>query len=172
MVFFVYYESIKRELKIRPIYECRCDERLKTKAKKVLGDDSCETMYMYRRYSQSPLDFGTPGGMDLKGNFSTSKTSKVRSHWWILIPKVKRGGPRDLYLRPETWRVYFYLHLSFFSKCCDQDGGRTGEGFFTRSNTTHCDTWISSIFISLSLITLTPYTFLPPLALAFSVIIK
>ncbi len=25
----VYYESIKRELKTRPIYECRCDERLK-----------------------------------------------------------------------------------------------------------------------------------------------
>jgi hypothetical protein len=30
----VYYESIKRELKIRPIYECRCDERLQTKTKK------------------------------------------------------------------------------------------------------------------------------------------
>jgi hypothetical protein len=28
----VYYESIKRELKKRPIYECRCDERLKTKS--------------------------------------------------------------------------------------------------------------------------------------------
>jgi len=28
----VYYESIKRELQRRPIYECRCDERLKTKA--------------------------------------------------------------------------------------------------------------------------------------------
>ena len=28
----VYYESIKREIKTRPIYECRCDERLKTKA--------------------------------------------------------------------------------------------------------------------------------------------
>jgi hypothetical protein len=27
----VYYESMKRELKTRPIYECRCDERLKTK---------------------------------------------------------------------------------------------------------------------------------------------
>ncbi len=27
----VYYESIKRELKINPIYECRCDERLKPK---------------------------------------------------------------------------------------------------------------------------------------------
>ncbi len=28
----VYYESIKGESKTRPIYECRCDERLKTKA--------------------------------------------------------------------------------------------------------------------------------------------
>ncbi len=30
---FVYYEAIKREPKIRGIYECRCDERLKTKTK-------------------------------------------------------------------------------------------------------------------------------------------
>jgi hypothetical protein len=29
----VYYESIKRELKIRCIYECRCDERLQSKTK-------------------------------------------------------------------------------------------------------------------------------------------
>ena len=29
----VYYESIKRELQIRSIYECRCDERLQTKTK-------------------------------------------------------------------------------------------------------------------------------------------
>ena len=28
----VYFESMKRELKTRPIHECRCDERLKTKA--------------------------------------------------------------------------------------------------------------------------------------------
>ena len=28
---FVYYESMKRKLKTRPLYECRCDERLKTK---------------------------------------------------------------------------------------------------------------------------------------------
>ena len=28
---FVYYESLKRELKTKLIYECRCDERLKTK---------------------------------------------------------------------------------------------------------------------------------------------
>jgi hypothetical protein len=28
---FVYYESTKRELQIKPISECRCDERLKPK---------------------------------------------------------------------------------------------------------------------------------------------
>ncbi len=27
----VYYESMNREIKTRPIYECRCPERLKTK---------------------------------------------------------------------------------------------------------------------------------------------
>ena len=30
----VYYESRKRELKTRHIYECRCDERLQTKSEK------------------------------------------------------------------------------------------------------------------------------------------
>jgi hypothetical protein len=28
---FLYYESIKREIKTKSMYECRCDERLKTK---------------------------------------------------------------------------------------------------------------------------------------------
>ena len=27
----VYYESINREVKTEPIYECRCDERLKSR---------------------------------------------------------------------------------------------------------------------------------------------
>jgi hypothetical protein len=33
----VYYKSIKRKLKIKPMYECRCDEseRLQTKTKKI-----------------------------------------------------------------------------------------------------------------------------------------
>ena len=31
---YVYYESIKRDPKIKPIYECRCDERLQTKTKR------------------------------------------------------------------------------------------------------------------------------------------
>jgi hypothetical protein len=28
---FVYYESMKREITIKPTYECRCNERLQTK---------------------------------------------------------------------------------------------------------------------------------------------
>jgi hypothetical protein len=31
----VYYESIHREVQIRCIYECRCDERLQTKTKEI-----------------------------------------------------------------------------------------------------------------------------------------
>jgi hypothetical protein len=31
----VYYESIKQELKIKSIYECRCDERLQSKTRKL-----------------------------------------------------------------------------------------------------------------------------------------
>jgi hypothetical protein len=27
---FVYYESMKRKLKIKPIYECRCNDRLQS----------------------------------------------------------------------------------------------------------------------------------------------
>ena len=34
ILLFVYYESRKQDLKTRPIYECRCDERLKTKSEK------------------------------------------------------------------------------------------------------------------------------------------
>jgi hypothetical protein len=33
VIYYVYYESIKREPKIRGKYECRCDERLQTKSK-------------------------------------------------------------------------------------------------------------------------------------------
>jgi hypothetical protein len=34
-LYVVFYESIKRELKIKPIYECRCDERLKMKVRNL-----------------------------------------------------------------------------------------------------------------------------------------
>jgi hypothetical protein len=34
---FVFYESMKRKLKIKPIYECRCDGRLQTKRFTLFG---------------------------------------------------------------------------------------------------------------------------------------
>jgi hypothetical protein len=43
-VFVVYYESIKRELQIRGIYECRCDERLQTKTKEFKSQKFANTM--------------------------------------------------------------------------------------------------------------------------------
>ncbi len=43
-----YYESIKRELKRRPIYECRCDERLKTKSE---GSPQIETRLIDEKFS-------------------------------------------------------------------------------------------------------------------------
>jgi hypothetical protein len=39
---FFYYESMKRELQTRPIYECRSDERLKTKP-----EESTRLVYMF-----------------------------------------------------------------------------------------------------------------------------
>jgi len=32
----VYYQSIKREVKRRPVYECRCDERLQSKVEEII----------------------------------------------------------------------------------------------------------------------------------------
>ena len=38
---FVYYETIKRELNRRLIYECRCDERLKAKVMESSYGELC-----------------------------------------------------------------------------------------------------------------------------------
>jgi hypothetical protein len=48
---FVYYESIKRELKTRPIYDCRCDERLKTK-----GEECTRLRHRVARGNGTPKD--------------------------------------------------------------------------------------------------------------------
>ncbi len=54
----VYYESIKRETKIRCIYECRCDERLQTKTKEftrlthtglVVNENYGESKFVFSR---------------------------------------------------------------------------------------------------------------------------
>ena len=47
MEIFVYYECIKREIKTRPIYECRCDERLKAKTEKLIDEMFASVMGEY-----------------------------------------------------------------------------------------------------------------------------
>jgi hypothetical protein len=58
----VYYESIKRELKIRGIYECRCDERLQTKTKEFTTGEAT-------------------GAVDLPGLLTCEKVSM---YWWYI----------------------------------------------------------------------------------------
>jgi len=41
----VYYEAMKQESKRRPIYECRCNERMKTK-----GEGSCVLYFEFVHY--------------------------------------------------------------------------------------------------------------------------
>jgi hypothetical protein len=67
---FVYYEYIKRELKIRCIYECRCDERLQTKTKEFtrlthtglvveLGHLEIETRSIDEKFANAMGDYVT-----------------------------------------------------------------------------------------------------------------
>ncbi len=46
----VYYESIKRELKIKSTYECRCDERLQTKTRKLRASDALGWPWNWNTY--------------------------------------------------------------------------------------------------------------------------
>jgi hypothetical protein len=50
----VYYESIKRELKIRSTYDCRCDERLKTKDEDSRSVHSSYTLGCTCRKNSTP----------------------------------------------------------------------------------------------------------------------
>ena len=46
--FFVYYESLKRELKTKPIYEFRYDERLQTKVEEFTRLEVVGVTSMFR----------------------------------------------------------------------------------------------------------------------------
>jgi hypothetical protein len=80
----VYYESMNRKLKIKPIYECRCDGRLQTKRFTRLSHTggSCDGM-------------GRPGGSGLCGAGAsprnrrrTRKTSKVEKEVEVVSDMV------------------------------------------------------------------------------------
>ncbi len=80
----VYYESIKRDLKIRCIYESRCDERLQTKTKEFtrlthtglfITRVKRELMRVYRngcRYNE-------------RLNAETGGSKTPRTHWVVRV---------------------------------------------------------------------------------------
>jgi hypothetical protein len=61
----VYYESINREIKIKPIYECRCDGRLQTKR---LICSLAKNVVYYESIEREP---------------------KIRSQVWLVAEQVK-----------------------------------------------------------------------------------
>ena len=50
---FVYYESLKREVKTKPIYEFRCDERLKTKVEESTRLVYTRCLFIMKRLSEN-----------------------------------------------------------------------------------------------------------------------
>jgi hypothetical protein len=98
---FVYYESRKRDLKTRTIYECWCDERLKTKDEKstLLGytgkillkihlDKDEVNEYVFRLRTncadKTKLKILVPGNVnhDSQTFFGTDKLGGVKCRFW------------------------------------------------------------------------------------------
>jgi hypothetical protein len=50
-ILVVYYESMKRKLKIKPIYECRCNGRLQTKRFTRLAHTGSHTLFINHFFS-------------------------------------------------------------------------------------------------------------------------
>jgi hypothetical protein len=78
--FVVYYESIKRDLKIRCIYECRCDERLQTKTKEF-------TRLAYTGWSWNVLD---PQTFFCKKKFDVGSTAWNGPFCWLLMYQMNQ----------------------------------------------------------------------------------
>jgi len=82
----VYYESMKREVKIRPIYECRCDERLKTKVGLLVDKDD---LINYQSLSSTNCWRGLLLiNQLLYGNWQTQQGSD-----WMFGPHTHRDNP-------------------------------------------------------------------------------
>jgi len=83
MFIVVYYESIKRELNRKLIYECRCDERLKVKTEgstRLVYTGLCEVVFT--------SVMGECVMVKIKVSLLYSKYSVVFQSWW----GVTRGG--------------------------------------------------------------------------------
>jgi hypothetical protein len=94
----VYYESIKRELKIKPIYECRCDERLQTKTKRFTPQHGIHAKHLLRyvwdrRHAKLTWCAGKVNPPFQTGQFH----SFADSSWADVIPSRKSTNSYDIF---------------------------------------------------------------------------
>ena len=74
--FFVYYESIKRELKIRGIYECRCDERLQNRLRR-----GSKLLFIIRVKRELKRVYRNGCRYNERLNAETGGSKTPRTHW-------------------------------------------------------------------------------------------
>jgi hypothetical protein len=86
--FVVYYESIKREPKIRGIYECRCDERLQTKSKELEAIGAPSKLRFTRKAEALVMIFPT---LDLSIEDKTARRKcSVETELVVYYESIKR----------------------------------------------------------------------------------
>jgi len=95
----VYYESTKREPKIRGIYECRCDERLQTKTKEF-------TRLPYTEWHRSPV-FGEEKKGKKKGFVGAQRTGDQEDGAELIVEgkEVRDKKASDVWAREKYDRV-------------------------------------------------------------------
>jgi hypothetical protein len=82
----VYCESIKRELKIKPIYECQCDERLKTETETMVYNCDSRVFIMNREENCDSRVFI----MNREGS-TTKETRNVDGLWFIMNQETENS---------------------------------------------------------------------------------
>jgi hypothetical protein len=111
----VYYESIKREPKIRGIKKCRCDERLQTKTKEFTRLPYTNLCFCQSRFRDSMhtntffLKIPSKLRFELKSGFSPSLYTLSRLSLLIHDAWTKRLF-KNIHILAQSWK----LSISFF----------------------------------------------------------
>ncbi len=73
----VYYESRKRDLKTRPTYECRCDERPKTKSERF----TICVVYYESKKRELKISLMNEGRCDERLKVRVEESTCLAYHW-------------------------------------------------------------------------------------------
>ena len=88
----VYYESIKRELNIKPIYECRCDERLQTKTKEFtcLSLSYVFLLSILKRLDNNPAPTECHKAYSVVGRNTDDSQTDIPGPPWVTSPWARQ----------------------------------------------------------------------------------